>query len=350
MSKVNLAFYLNKNCNPLIKVNNLELPEPNPYHVLVKIEYSGICGSQISEIDGKRGKDKYLPHLLGHEGYGRIIKVGNKIKKFKKDEYVLLSWIKGRGKEEKNVRIYHKDKFINSGPISTFSHFSLISENRCFKITSKLKKEFIPVLGCALPTGFGIIYKELKPKINKIFILSGMGGVGIFSYLALKLFKPKKIIILENNIQKIKILKKLDKKINIIKFENNKKKMQKNILKITDGNFADYVIDTTGNINAMNKCLSYLKNNGKFIFASHPGHKDRLKINPHELIKGKRIQGSWGGSINHGKDKALLLKFYNKQFLKSKLKKLVKVYPLKKINEAIIDIKNGNAFKVILKH
>jgi S-(hydroxymethyl)glutathione dehydrogenase / alcohol dehydrogenase len=350
MSKRNLAFYLNKNSRPLTKIDNLKLPEPSPYHVLVKIEYSGICGSQIKEIDGKRGKDKYLPHLLGHEGYGKIIRIGNKIKKFKKNEYVLLSWIKGTGKEEKNLRIYHKNRFINSGQISTFSDFSLISENRCFKINSKLKRKFIPVLGCALPTGFGLIYKELKPKINKIYILSGMGGIGIFSYLALKLFKPKKIIILENNVKKIKILKRLDKKMNIIKFKNDEKKMLKDILKITDGSFADYVIDTTGNINAMNKCIGYLKNNGKFIFASHPGHKDRLNIDPHELIKGKKIQGSWGGSINQEKDKALLLKFYNKHFLRSRLKRLIKVYPLKKINKAIIDIKNGDVFKVILKH
>ena len=79
MSKRNLAFYLNKNSRPLTKIDNLKLPEPSPYHVLVKIEYSGICGSQIKEIDGKRGKDKYLPHLLGHEGYGKIIRIGNKI-------------------------------------------------------------------------------------------------------------------------------------------------------------------------------------------------------------------------------------------------------------------------------
>ena len=78
MSKRNLAFYLNKNSRPLTKIDNLKLPEPSPYHVLVKIEYSGICGSQIKEIDGKRGKDKYLPHLLGHEGYGKIIKIEGK--------------------------------------------------------------------------------------------------------------------------------------------------------------------------------------------------------------------------------------------------------------------------------
>ncbi len=64
---------------------NLKLPSPNPYHVLVKIYYSGICGSQIKEIDGKRGFDKYLPHLLGHEGYGKIVEIGKNVKKLKRE-------------------------------------------------------------------------------------------------------------------------------------------------------------------------------------------------------------------------------------------------------------------------
>ena len=43
-----------------------------PGQVLCKIHYSGICGSQLGEIDGIKGEDKYLPHLLGHEGSGTV--------------------------------------------------------------------------------------------------------------------------------------------------------------------------------------------------------------------------------------------------------------------------------------
>ena len=41
--------------------------------VLVKVINSGICRSQLFEIDGQRGFDKYLPHLLGHEALGKVI-------------------------------------------------------------------------------------------------------------------------------------------------------------------------------------------------------------------------------------------------------------------------------------
>ena len=81
---INKAFYINKIRKPLSMANDLILPRPGPYHVLVKVIYSGICGSQLKEIDGKRGHDKYIPHLLGHEGYGKILSIGSKVKKVKK--------------------------------------------------------------------------------------------------------------------------------------------------------------------------------------------------------------------------------------------------------------------------
>jgi D-arabinose 1-dehydrogenase-like Zn-dependent alcohol dehydrogenase len=55
---------------PLI-IDDIELPQTlGVGQVLVKVLFSGICGSQLGEIDGAKGEDKYLPHLLGHEGAG----------------------------------------------------------------------------------------------------------------------------------------------------------------------------------------------------------------------------------------------------------------------------------------
>ena len=68
---------------PLV-IKKLEMPNIGDNQVLVKIFYSGICQSQIMEIDGGRNNNKYLPHMLGHEASGKIIKIGSKIKKVKK--------------------------------------------------------------------------------------------------------------------------------------------------------------------------------------------------------------------------------------------------------------------------
>ena len=68
--------------NKPLKIINLNIPKLIKGQVLIKMKYTSICRSQIMEIEGKRGKDKWLPHLLGHEGSGIVIEVGEKVKYF----------------------------------------------------------------------------------------------------------------------------------------------------------------------------------------------------------------------------------------------------------------------------
>src|SRR6185437_12988129 len=63
--------------------------------VMVRILVSGICGSQIGEIDGVKGEDRFLPHLLGHEACGIVDAVGPGVRKVKARDKVVLHWRKG---------------------------------------------------------------------------------------------------------------------------------------------------------------------------------------------------------------------------------------------------------------
>ena len=79
--KAAILVELNK---PLV-VADLELPGKLDFgQVLVKLFYSGICGAQFNEIEGAKGPDKFLPHLLGHEGSGVVLDVGAGVKTVKK--------------------------------------------------------------------------------------------------------------------------------------------------------------------------------------------------------------------------------------------------------------------------
>lgn len=69
------AAILSELSKPLI-IDSIMLPLPETGQVLVKIAFSGICHSQLMEARGKRGDDPYLPHLLGHEGSGTVLSVG----------------------------------------------------------------------------------------------------------------------------------------------------------------------------------------------------------------------------------------------------------------------------------
>ena len=60
-----------------LEVADVDLPDKLEFgQVLVKVFYSGLCGAQLNEIDATKGTDKFLPHLLGHEGSGIVEKTG----------------------------------------------------------------------------------------------------------------------------------------------------------------------------------------------------------------------------------------------------------------------------------
>ena len=81
------------NLNSKLKLLDIQLPLINEDQVLVKILYSSICRSQLMEIYSGRNNKKWLPHLLGHEGVGKIVSLGKKVKNFKVGEEVILTWL-----------------------------------------------------------------------------------------------------------------------------------------------------------------------------------------------------------------------------------------------------------------
>ena len=77
------------------------MPQLGLGQVLVQIYYSGVCRSQIMEASGRRGVDKWLPHMMGHEGVGKVLSVGEGVVKVKPGDDVILGWIKGEGLDAK---------------------------------------------------------------------------------------------------------------------------------------------------------------------------------------------------------------------------------------------------------
>ena len=323
--------------NGQLKINKFDFPNPSDYQVLVKLFYSGICGSQLMEISGGRDNKKYLPHFLGHEGSGIVIRVGKKVRKVKQGDKVILSWLRSKGGGCKNNKILYKKREINYGPITTFGEYTLVAENKVVKKPKRLSNKIATLFGCAIPTGAGMVLKESKLSNTSKILVFGLGGVGFSTLITLLSLKIRNISILEKNKNKILIAKKLG-----IKSFLNKKNIHKFI-----NNF-DYCFESCGKKETIEKGFELIKNNGKLIFSSHPHKNQKINLYPHDLIKGKKIVGSWGGSINLEKDLMLIL-----NPLKNKLKLfnliINKTYELKDLNKAIRDLKKGKTIRPLIK-
>ena len=339
--KIN-SWVLKKQRNPLENFK-LNIPKLKEGQFLIKIIYTGFCSSQYGEITGIKGKDKYLPHCLGHEAVGQVVKKNSKKKIFIGD-YVVLHWMKSSGEDSRKISyLSEKNEVINSGMITTFSDFSVVSQNRITKINPK-PNELIhyALFGCSVSVGLSTVEKLVKPKIKEKILLIGAGAIGlpIIHYC-----KIKKIKIDVIEVRKRSIL--LSKKFGCSNtYQNIKNKI---LIKKLNLSYYDHVIDTSGNSNLLNKLLAIIKPRVNICLVGVAKKGSKIKIDPMKINYGIKIVGSYGGGLIPEKDISRYYLFLKNLNFKFNLY-IDKIYKFDEINNLIHDFKNHKIYgKSILK-
>ena len=343
MQKTFKAAILFKQNSPL-KVIDLEIPKKlSRGQVLVKIVSAAICGAQLGEIKGVKGKDKWLPHCMGHEGYGTVIAKHKSVKKLKINDYVIMHWRKGFGINSNSPSYSSENHNINAGLVTTFQEYSVVSENRVTKI-KKFKSSHIaiaPLLGCAIPTAWGILTKEAFINKQDSVLIFGAGGLGVTLAIVAKILGTKDILLVDKYEKKKKL-----KEMNINFLNINK------IGRLDKKKF-DKIIDTTGNVKIISNAFDRVKKNGKLILIAQPKINSLLKIkDPLKLFNAPsdniKIIISDGGLFEPHLE---MKKIYN--LVISNISKFAKIIShevaLKNINKGINLISRGKAIRVAIK-
>ena len=147
--------------------------------VMVEFHYSGICGSQLGEIDGVKGPDKWLPHLLGHEASGKVLAIGPGVKCIKPGQTVVAHWRPSQGIEASAPKYRWNGQTVNAGWVTTFNRHAIISENRLTPISAQADLKTAALYGCAVTTGLGTIENKVQLKFGDRVVVFGAGGIGL---------------------------------------------------------------------------------------------------------------------------------------------------------------------------
>jgi S-(hydroxymethyl)glutathione dehydrogenase / alcohol dehydrogenase len=331
---------------PLRVIDGIELPPLRVGQVVVKVLFSGICHSQLMEINGERGHDRFLPHCLGHEGSGYVVEIGPRVTKVKIGDSVILGWIKGRGLESGGVVYQHGGQLINAGPVTTFNDYTVVSENRLVPVPDGVPMDIAALFGCALPTGAGMVLNSLGNVSGKKIAFFGAGGIGLSALITAVACGCSEIFVVDIEDAKLNLAKELGAEV-VINSKNVDPATK--ILDMTSGYGVDYSIESAGLTETIEQAFSVVKKNGgKAVFASHPPYGSRISLDPFDLICGKRICGSWGGDS----DPDLIVPQVAELFLKGKLplgKLLSRRYKLEEINLAIDHLNDRRATRSLIE-
>ena len=349
MNKKNKTFnaaILTKLNKPL-KIIKVSIPgELRKGQILVQLISSSICGAQVNEIQGVKGPDKYLPHMMGHEGYGKVIDTGPKVKKIKKNDNVILHWRKGSGIEADGA-IYYSDKIgkINSGKVTTFSEMSVVSENRVtkIKITNQLKK-IVPCFGCSLSTAYGLVFNETKMKQNDSVLILGAGGLGLSIAAMARSKGIKNIFFLDKSLNKFKL-----RFINDLNLKRKNILTSKHLINKNNNYKFDHVVDTTGNTKLISIGFDLLNKNSNLILVGQPRVGGLLEIkNPLKIFEGIKIYASDGGLVDPSIELKKISQHVMKNF-KYFRNFMSHTVALKNINLGLKLLKSGKTLRVGIK-
>ncbi|MFM7447446.1 MAG: zinc-binding dehydrogenase [Leptolyngbyaceae cyanobacterium] len=324
--------------HPLV-VAEIELPQQLEVgQVLVKIHYTGICGSQLGEIDGAKGPDRFLPHLLGHEASGTVMAVGPGVRHVKPDDVVVLHWRKGLGIEAAPPTYRWEGRTVNAGWITTFNEYAIVSENRCTPIPSDSDLQVAALFGCAVTTGFGVVENNAKLKMGESVVVFGAGGIGLNIVQAAALVNAYPIIAVDLYDTRLQLAAEMGA-THLINSSQTDAKAK--ITEIVGDAGLDVFIDNTGQPSIIEMGYQLTKAEGRVVLVGVPRKGKEISIYSLPLHFGKILTGSHGGDCCPHLD---IPRYHNLFRLERiKLRELITdEFGLEQINEAIGQMRGGD--------
>ena len=340
------AAILVKNHAPL-ELAEIESPERLRYgQVLVKVHYSGICGAQINEIEAAKGPDKFLPHLLGHEGCATVLETGEGVRAVKKGDKVVMHWRPSNGIQSETPTYMWAGKKVNAGWVTTFNDHAIVSENRITPIPPDFDSKLAPLFGCAITTAIGVINNNAHVKVGQSVVVFGVGGVGLCIAQAAQMVSAYPIVAIDIVEAKLEMARRFGATHCI----NSKTTpdVDKAIRDIVGAQGADVVVETTGIARIIETAYGLAQPKGKTILVGVPRKGDNISIYSLPLHFKKILTGSEGGDSEPHNDIPRYVRLT--QAGKFRLDGLIThEFTLEQINEAISLVRAGEAGRVVVR-
>lgn len=339
------AAILTETSKPLV-VAELKMPVDLSYgQVHVRIHFSGICGAQLNEIEAAKGPDKFLPHLLGHEGSGTVLRIGPGVKRLKPGDRVVLHWRPSAGLQCETPAYEWNGQRVNAGWVTTFNDEAIISENRLTVIPPNFDLRLAPLFGCAVTTAVGVVNNDAELKIGQSMVVIGAGGVGLNILQAANMVSAYPIVAVD--VVEAKIAMALKWGATHAFNSRTTPDYLDRIRELVGAQGSDVVVDTTGNARVIETAYELTHPEGRTILVGVPKKNDKVSIYTLPLHFNKVLKGSHGGSCCPDHEIPRLVRLIERG--RMTLDGLVThEFTLDKINDALAVFRSGEAGRILI--
>jgi aryl-alcohol dehydrogenase len=342
-------------------LEQLELEEPRPGEMRVRLVATGICHTDLHEHPGRHSPH---PIVLGHEGAGVVEELGEGVTGFAVGDHVILSGNScGQCPSCKANRPTYCDlamplcfggqrldgsTSLDGGAVhshffgqSSFATHSIVPQRTAVKMDKDLPLEKLGPLGCGVVTGAGAVIEALKVGYGDTIAVFGTGGVGLSAVMAARLVGARRIVAVDVNRERLELARELGATDCVPADEDG---VAEKIRAVT-GRGVDFSFNTTTVPEVHTTALEVLAMNGTAGFVAAP-RGDWAPRMFAMLAGGRQLRGILGGDAHPGLFLPMLADYWRQG--RFPFDRLLTFYPFAEIDRAFADAHSGKAIKPVL--
>jgi S-(hydroxymethyl)glutathione dehydrogenase/alcohol dehydrogenase len=301
-----------------LAVQEVELADPRPGEVLVRLVACGVCHTDLYTASGD-DPSGYAPAVLGHEGAGVVERLGEGVSSVAEGDHVVTLFSPQCGEcvhcrsprtnlclaiREQQNRGYLPDgttRLSRDGePIrhfmgtSTFADYTVMSEISLAKVSPEAPLDRACLFACGLSTGLGAAMFTAKVEPGSTCVVFGAGMVGLGAVAGARLQGAERIVCVDLSEHRLELARGQGATDTWIAGEETVQR----VLDETGGFGADYTFEATGNVRVMRQAVESARMGwGLCTVAGVAGKGETLDIVPRYLITGRRVAGSSFGGV-----------------------------------------------------
>lgn len=275
-----------------IRYEEQKKPQPKEGQVLIKVKYTGICGSDIPRVNGSACH--FFPNVLGHEFSGTVCEIGDGVKDLKAGDRVagvpLVPCMECEDCRKGDYSLCRHYSFIGSREFGSFAEYVVVPEKNAVKFPEGVSFEQGAFFEPATVALHGL--ERLSYKGGKTVAVLGGGTIGLFVMQWAKIYGAREVVVFDIADERLALGKRLGATAGINTLEDD---FMERAHAITDGAGFDYVYETAGNAITMKLAFELAANKAGVCFIGTPTGKLSFTVEEWENINRKEftLTGSW---------------------------------------------------------
>jgi aryl-alcohol dehydrogenase len=344
-------------------IEPVRLDRPRADEVLVKLAATGICHTDVAIVE--QILPLPLPYILGHEGAGVVVEVGDAVTNVAPGDHVVLTFgscgncrqcacghpaycssqplLNFAGRRSDGSATVHNSRGepVNASFFgqSSFATHSVVPVRNVIKVRRDAPLEFLGPLGCGLMTGAGSVLNVLKPAADSTFAIFGTGALGFAALFAAQIIGCKRIVAVDRVKSRLELARALGATEVI---DTSSTDLDKALAEIGG---VDHALDTTGVPKVLEAAVRSLNSCGQLALVGASPERF-MSTDIMHMISGRVIRGVVEGDANP----PVFIPYLVDKFLEGEfpIDKVSASYPFEQINAAVADGVSGKTIKPIV--